>query len=461
MLRIDGYEILGRLGQGGEAVVYKVKAPVTGRLAALKLLKPNDFLVTLLGMDEIVRRFMIEVRLLGGLRHENLVEVFDFGRHDGNPYFVMNYFCNNLGDVIGESFRIEAPTRRLGVPRACHYVRQILDGLGRLHFEGIIHRDIKPQNILLTDQHGVRIIDFGLSKTQAGPQHETPDNLKIGTPFYTAPEQERNPESADVRSDLYAVGVMLYRMLTGELPYPDETSTFVEPSRKNTDLTEAFNVFLQKAVARSAANRFENALTMRKELDKVLEDWKSRVAGMCSLADEVLTPPSISESCSTEPIRSSPTKMDATTMQTQLNLDDLWRPHPKCKSCFTRSHDIVVDEQNHLIWQAGGSPYPVDFESAQAYIAELNDSQFGGFTDWRLPTLPELLTILTPLPTGLGLCRHDAFDTRQRRLWSTDRRTFISYWGVETELGFVMCADDTCQLSVRAVRSGMIPANNT
>ncbi len=450
MLQIDGYEILGRLGQGGEAVVYKVKAPVTGRLSALKLLRPNDFLVTLLGMEEIIRRFMGEVQLLGSLRHENLVQIFDFGHHEECPYFVMDYFCNNIGDVIGESFEIEAPTRRLSIPRSYTYVRQILAGLGRLHFAGIVHRDIKPQNILLTDQHGVRIIDFGLSKTPMEAEHTNPKNLKIGTPFYTSPEQEQNPEAADERSDLYAVGVMLYRMLTGALPYPDERAQFIEPSQHNPDLSDGFNAFLKKSLKKSPDKRFNNALTMRDELDAVFEDWQAHVAGMCRL-----TIPSIpaAEPKARQPLRATPAKMDASAMQTSLNLDDLWRPHGPCTQNFTRVGDTVVDEQNNLVWQAGGSAYPIDFKAAKAFITDINTSRWGGFSDWRLPTLPELLTILTPLPTGQGLCSSDVFENRQQRIWSADRRTFISHWGIETELGFVLCADATCQLFARAVRN--------
>ncbi|MFO7594859.1 MAG: serine/threonine-protein kinase, partial [Desulfocurvibacter africanus] len=217
MRTIGKYEILGLLGAGGMGRVYKVRLPVAGRIVALKLCRPREELEYILGPTEIEERFLAEVRVLGSIRDKHVVGVLDFDRDQaGRPFFVMDYYCMNLGLLLGERYE-SGPARRLTVDKAARYGRQALLGLARLHWEVVVHRDVKPFNILVTPEDTVKLIDFGLSRVR-GEGGSQPGGLKIGTPYYTAPEQEDSPEEADERSDLFSMGVVLWRMLTGELP---------------------------------------------------------------------------------------------------------------------------------------------------------------------------------------------------------------------------------------------------
>ncbi|MDP3284273.1 MAG: serine/threonine-protein kinase, partial [Desulfobacterales bacterium] len=192
MNKIDRFEICGLLGIGGMGKVFKVKLPVIGKIAALKLLEPNPFLVSLIGAEKIKKLFISEAVTMANLRHPNIVEIWDFGESDGRPYYIMDYFCNNLGSMIGESYQAEIPSRIIRIDKAVHYARQILEGVSCLHHAGIIHRDIKPFNMLVTEQDRIKISDFGLSKLR-GESFEGPPGLKVGSPWYAAPEQERDP----------------------------------------------------------------------------------------------------------------------------------------------------------------------------------------------------------------------------------------------------------------------------
>ena len=218
MRKIGRYQIRGLLGRGGMSTVYKVAMPTTGRIVALKLLSPAQPLMDLLGEVELIRIFTAEAVTMAGLRHPHIADIRDFDKDDqGRPFYVMEYYCKNLGAMIGEHFRVEERSRIMEPDKVLHYGMQILDGLSCLHQAGIVHRDIKPYNILVTDQDSTKICDFGLSKLH-GETRGRPRNLQVGSPFYAPPEQEQAPEEVDGRADLYSCAVMLYRMLTGALP---------------------------------------------------------------------------------------------------------------------------------------------------------------------------------------------------------------------------------------------------
>lgn len=145
------------------------------------------------------------------LMHENIADIRDFDSDEqGNPFYIMEYYCNNLGVMIGEHYRVEETSRILDPEKIFLYGSEILDGLGCLHHAGIVHRDIKPYNILITDQDTPKICDFGLSRVR-GETFPSAHVLNVGSPYYAAPEQIADPESADQRADLYSVGVMLFR----------------------------------------------------------------------------------------------------------------------------------------------------------------------------------------------------------------------------------------------------------
>ncbi len=216
------YEIRRLIGEGGMGRVYEGRQRALDRPVAVKCIHPR-----LLSSEQIVQRFMDEARVASHLLHPNVVKIYDFGRTEprdgGTLFLVMELLTGrDLGRVIGE----EAPFQ---VARAYPILKQVLGALGEAHARGVTHRDAKPENVILEPTVGggerVKIIDFGIARVH-GARGVTSLGTFIGTPHYMPPEQIRG-EKAEVSSDLYAVGVMMYQMLTGELPFDAGTVTAV------------------------------------------------------------------------------------------------------------------------------------------------------------------------------------------------------------------------------------------
>lgn len=458
MRHIGKYRIIGLLGRGGMGQVFKVELSKVGRVMALKLLRPTEHMLDFLGKEEVARRFLDEARVMASLRHPHIAQIWDFDEHEGWPFFTMEYACENLGAVIGENYRIEDPTRRIWPDKAMSYLSQILDGLGRLHYAGIVHRDLKPYNILLGDQEHVKIIDFGLSRLRGERPQTTPGGMKVGTPFYTAPEQEEDPERAGVPADLYAAGVIFYRMLTGVLPpeggIREGRPVFAEQAPA-FDLSAPFEAFFRRALAPAPADRFASALKMRAALAALHEQWRVSLEQICTLDEhelEVLC--GIRGATSTAPatLRGTPVKTGPVPPTKAFALDGLARPlHPGPSVFEPLGTELVRDPHHGLLWQTSGSPYPLTWQQAHAYVAACNQEHFGGRDTWRLPTVDELCTLARTPEHADSLCLPPVFDQTQRQLWSADRRTFVAAWLLNAGLGFVGWQDFTCPAWVRAV----------
>jgi|GEM_PF-943701 len=202
-------EILELLGQGGMGVVYKARQPQLDRVVALKVMRAD------LSRDPaFAERFAREARALAKLNHPNIVSVFDFGQSGGHCWFLMEF-------VDGRNLRELLRTKTLTPREALGIVPRVCDALQFAHDEGIVHRDIKPENILLDKKGRVKIADFGLAKLvgkDASDFSLTATGMTLGTPRYMAPEQFDKPQEVDHRADIYSLGVVLYEMLTGEVP---------------------------------------------------------------------------------------------------------------------------------------------------------------------------------------------------------------------------------------------------
>ena len=448
MKKIGKYEVCGLLGKGGMGMVYKVRMPVVGKVVALKLLSPHPYLVTILGKEEIKKLFVTEAVTMAGLRHPNIVAIWDFHESEGLTFFVMEYFCNNLGVIIGETYRVEEPSRILSVDKAIHYTGQILQGLSRLHQAGIIHRDIKPYNILVTDQDTVKITDFGLSKLR-GETFQGPSNLMVGSPYYAAPEQEEDPDQVDVRADLYPVGVMLYRMLTGELPI----NAFRKPSECNPDLDPDWDSFVHKATTKDREDRFESADKMLKALDQLEIGWEDKKERVCRMPTTDLSKKA-DPAPSRHTLRSKSIKVAPQHAREVFGTDARWRPASYMANDFTVNQGgTVTDQATGLIWQQAGSDHPMTWHEAHDYVERLNQTRFAGHAGWRLPTVNELMSLLTDVPRVGDLCIEPIFDQNERWLWSSDRRSFVAAWYVSVDLGYISWQDFSCYYYVRAVCS--------
>ncbi len=445
MRRIGKYAVRGLLGRGGMARVYKVIHPAVGRIAALKRLEPRPGLEALLGTARLRKLFSAEARTMAGLRHPNLVQVFDYGTARGMPYYVMDFHGANLGDVIGETYRAEEPSRVIRLDRAADYARQVLDGLARLHFAGVIHRDVKPFNLLLTEDDRVCIGDFGLSKLR-GERFPASGNLKVGSPFYAAPEQEIAPDAVGPPADLFSVGVMLLRMLTGRLPENGEDL----PSRINPDLDSDWDAFFEKALAPRPVDRFQSATQMKEALEALYRGWKDRQERICAVETE---PEAARPQKAVGLIRRRiPVKIRPAAARNFFGLDPLWRPKRFVANRFQlKGSGTVFDAATGLLWEQAGTPYPVTWQEARRHVADLNCRRESRGAPWRLPTVDELATLLTAPFHGADFCIDAVFSPVQRWLWSCDRCTFISAWYADAQIGFVHRQDFDAPFYARAV----------
>ncbi len=441
MKKIGKFKVCGLLGRGGMGKVYKVEYPVTGKTGALKLLAPNPFLSSIIGEEEIESMFTAEAIKMADLRHPNITEILDFDRSEGKLYYIMEFYCNNLGTMIGESYETEKPSRKISIEKALHYTRQVLSGLSRLHFASIIHRDIKPFNILVTDHDTVKICDLGLSKlrNETFGNHK---NLKIGTPYYAAPEQEKDPENVDFTCDLYSTAVMLFRMVTGRLPETGVTN----PLEHNKSLDQSWLHFMEKALAINPLERYENAEAMIEALD-ALGELQKKGEQKTLYQPEPLPVEKLSDR-----LRSEPLKVKKNEAGTVFKTDVLKRPLKTVSNSFsTADAELVHDKTTRLLWQQSGTRFPVNRKQATNYINMLNKKSYGGFNTWRLPTVNELFSIITGGADCYGIAA--VFDENQKWIWSSDRCSFITAWYVSMEMGYVDQNDFSAYYHVKAVCS--------
>lgn len=453
MKRIGKYEIVGLLGRGGMGAVYKVRNPLLGSATALKLFKPADELCMLVGKKKLKEQFREEAARMAGLNHPNIAAVYDYDEAAQGPFYTMEFLCWNIGLLIGEHYVVENPSRRLPPEKALDLCIQTLKGLDRMHAAKLVHRDVKPFNILLTWDDRVKLIDFGLSRLRGEVRESGPSGVKIGTPYYASPEQERDPDSVDGAADCWSVGVMLHRLLTGLLPKDGgytkgptlPQSGLIVP---DSDVEVLFDEFFLRALNRDPQARFQRAGDMIAALNRLGEALAAYWEGVCRFFDQDEAAPAPSAAKRFAP-RCKPKKTgpDADRACDILGLDDLGRPKA-VRPVRLEPNDAgeVVDAVNGLVWERSGSPYPLDYAEALEHAAELGGA-------WRLPTVEEAALIVRPDADERAICTEPVFGRTQRAIWTADRRTHAQAWCLHTEMGFFSALDLTCPLWVRAVRS--------
>ncbi|MES2696191.1 MAG: DUF4019 domain-containing protein [Verrucomicrobiota bacterium] len=247
-------EILELLGRGGMGAVYKARQRDLDRLVALKILRP--------GLDAdpgFAERFTREARALAQLNHPGIVTLYEFGKTSAGRYFILMEF------VDGVNLRQLLAAGRLSPPEALAIVPPLCDALQYAHDRGLIHRDIKPENLLIDRLGRIKIADFGIAKIATG-KSETSISVEIaGTPAYMAPEQRDRPAEVDHRADLYALGVVLYQMLTGELPSADQ----LRPPSTRVQLDVRLDEIVLRALEKNPARRYAAASDFKTQIETV------------------------------------------------------------------------------------------------------------------------------------------------------------------------------------------------
>lgn len=262
---LDGrYEILEEVGNGGMAVVYKAKDFDTGTIVAVKILREEY-----LDNEEFCRRFRNESRAIALLNHPNIVKIFDVCNSPTLQYIVMEYIDGiSLKDYIEQQGVIR-------VKEAVHFTTQILRALMQAHAKGIVHRDIKPQNIMLLSNGQIKVTDFGIARLSTSRTSTITDKA-IGSVHYIAPEQARGGNT-DARADLYSVGVMLYEMLTGTLPFDASSAVSVAvmqlqadpkmPRQINPNIPVGLEEITMQAMQKNPAKRYQSAAEMLQDIE--------------------------------------------------------------------------------------------------------------------------------------------------------------------------------------------------
>jgi serine/threonine-protein kinase len=264
---VGKYRILDRLGRGGMGTVYKAIDETLDREVAIKVLNPD------LTDADVLKRFRAEAVTLARLNHPGIATIYELHRHGDELLMVMEF-------VRGETFHDLAD--RLGPlapPQAVHLCTQVLDALAHAHRAGVVHRDLKPANLMVTEIGTVKVMDFGIARV-LGSEHFTHGGYMMGTPAYMAPEQVLGRD-IDGRADLYSVGVVLYRLLSGELPFKADTAIAMvqkqvsEPPTPiqtfRPDLPAWCTAVLDRALAKDPADRFQTADELRGALSSLVK----------------------------------------------------------------------------------------------------------------------------------------------------------------------------------------------
>ncbi len=272
---ISHYRVLEEIGEGGMGVVYKAEDTRLGRNVALKFL-PDKFAQN----PEALERFQRGARALSALNHPNICAIYDIGEHEGQPFIVMEF-------LEGQTLLSMIQDSPLQTDQLLKFAGQIAEALEAAHSKGIIHRDIKPPNVFVTESDSIKLLDFGLAKLAVeapyGAEERTPTNLTaagiaVGTPYYMSPEQLLGKE-LDARSDIFSFGVLLYEMATGTLPFMGQdikivfnkilSSAPTSLMHLNPDLAAGFEAIINKALEKDRQLRYQSAADLRADLERL------------------------------------------------------------------------------------------------------------------------------------------------------------------------------------------------
>ncbi len=383
---IGAYEILEKIGQGGMAEVYKGQHTALRRLVAIKFL--GRHIQTDANMTQ---RFQREAQAIAALRHPNIVQVFDFGTYESGHYLVMEYVKGH--DLRQEMCARDAQNRTFSPEEIVNTLTQIGAALDYAHEEGVIHRDVKPGNILITEGGQAILGDFGLVMLRDRVSQATSGNT-FGTPEYIAPEQAMDSRAAVPQSDIYALGGILYEMVTGRLPFEAETALSLAlkhiseeptpPRDYRPDLPQEVEAVILRTLAKSPKDRYPTALAL---VDDLYRAWNLGDAmPPPSLANKTsgLTPP---PPATTPP---PPTTSPPASPPAAETEEPEHKPRRRLKTILLALLLVVLG--GLAAWQLGGENFPL--------VAMFTP------TETPTPTLtptPTTTPTLTPSPTATAL----------------------------------------------------------
>ena len=283
----DRYEVGERLGAGGMAEVFLGRDTVLGRTVAIKMLHPQHA-----GDPHFIDRFRREAQHAAALNHPNVVSVYDTGNDDDTHFIVMEYI---QGRTLRDVIRAEGP---LLPERVAEIAADVCSGLAFAHGHLIVHRDVKPANIMLTDAGAVKVADFGIARAAPG-ETVTQTAMVLGTAQYFSPEQAQS-QPVDARSDIYSLGIVMYEMLTQQVPFTGSSPVAIAykhvkedpalPSTLNPDIPADIEAIVMKAMAKNPDNRYQSAQEMREDLMRAIHGRPVEAPPVLSDATGIIGP---------------------------------------------------------------------------------------------------------------------------------------------------------------------------
>jgi len=276
--KIPGYEIDSVLGRGGMGTVYLANQTSMSRMVALKVLAPRH------ARDpKFIERFFREARAVAKLNHENIIAGIDVGEHKKLYYFAMEYV---KGETVNEMISRKGA---IAEKRAIDIAIQIARALEHADLHGLVHRDVKPQNIIMTEKGVAKLCDLGLAKTEDSEAHITRTGVSMGTPHYISPEQAKGQVDVDIRTDIYSLGATLYHMVVGEVPFVGSSPLVVMtkhiteeapyPSDLNTKVSVGLSDVICKMMEKHPDERYQKPSELMVDLERVAEGLPPTLAG--------------------------------------------------------------------------------------------------------------------------------------------------------------------------------------
>jgi serine/threonine-protein kinase len=273
--QIGRYRILGELGRGAMGVVYEAEDPSLDRVVALKTISLADAE----GRKEYEKRFLLEAKAAGKLTHPNIVTIYDYGEEADIAYMAMEL-------LQGQDLRTRIRQGAIPPMEAVEIALQVADGLGFAHEYGVVHRDVKPGNIMLLERGAVKIMDFGIARMRFS-EHKTSTGMVLGTPRYMSPEQISG-QPVDQRSDIFSLGTVLYEMLTqtslfagqdvNQIAHNVATTEPAPPSRAHPELPQMLDFIVARALKKDPSVRYQDAYEMAADLRDVMAEMRARTA---------------------------------------------------------------------------------------------------------------------------------------------------------------------------------------
>ncbi len=277
---IGAYTIETPIGRGGMATVFKAYHERLDRHVAIKLMHP-----TFLQDDNFRERFQREARIVAKLEHSAIVPIYDYDEYNNTPYLVMK-------NIDGMTLKKHFIKKGMTIEDIERTLTRVAEGLDYAHSKGVLHRDMKPSNILLDTDGQAYITDFGLARMADAGSSTISHDMMLGTPYYISPEQAQGSKDLDNRTDVYSLGIILYELLTGQVPFQADTPyaivhghIYTQPelaSKVNPDLTSSIDRVLTRALEKDRENRYPNAMAM-------MRDFSAAIAGNTSQIQQAVT----------------------------------------------------------------------------------------------------------------------------------------------------------------------------